>query len=70
MQPATPSPASGRFSRRHFLHQASQWSALLAAYPMVPLPALAAPLAADSRVARTPVVDKGFAAVRKIGEGL
>jgi len=29
-----------------------------------------AELATDSRVSQTPIVDKGFASVRKIGEGL
>jgi len=58
------------FSRRSFLSRASQWSALFAAYPLIPLPDLAESLAADSRVAQTPVVDKGFASVRKVGDGL
>src|SRR5215467_14792210 len=58
------------FSRRSFLGRASQWSALFAAYPLIPLPDLALSLAADSRVAQTPVVDKGFASVRKVGDGL
>src|SRR5206468_10978584 len=31
---------------------------------------LADSLGADSRVAQTPVVDKGFASVRKVGDGL
>src|SRR5262250_1799572 len=58
------------FSRRSFLGRASQWSALFAAYPLIPLPDLALSLAPDSRVAQTPVVDKGFASVRKVGDGL
>src|SRR5262245_58766347 len=58
------------FSRRSFLSRASQWSALFAAYPLIPLPDLAESLAADSRVAQTPVVDKGIASVRKVGDGL
>src|SRR5262245_11096009 len=58
------------FSRRSFLSRASQWSAVFAAYPLIPLPDLAQSLAADSRVAQTPVVDKGFASVRKVGDGL
>jgi len=37
---------------------------------MIPLQALASSLAGDSRVAATPIVDKGFASVRKIGDGL
>src|SRR5215471_19980510 len=58
------------FSRRSFLGRASQWSALFAAYPLIPLPDLALSLAADSRVSQTPIVDKGFASVRKVGDGL
>jgi cyclase len=37
---------------------------------LIPLPALAEELAVDSRVSPTPIVDKGFASVRKIGDGL
>jgi glyoxylase-like metal-dependent hydrolase (beta-lactamase superfamily II) len=40
---------------------------------LIPLPALAkslGALSADSRVSQAPIVDKGFAAVRKIGNGL
>ena len=58
------------FSRRSFLTHASQWSALIAAYPLFPVSDLAGSLARDSRVAQTPVVDKGFASVRKVGDGL
>lgn len=57
-------------SRRSFLNRASQWSALLAAYPMIPLRELTGSLVGDSRIAQTPLVDKGFAAVRKVGDGL
>ena len=63
------SPA-GLTSRRDFLGRAHQWSALLAAYQLIPLPALAESLFADSRVSQAPVVDKGFASVRKVGNGL
>jgi glyoxylase-like metal-dependent hydrolase (beta-lactamase superfamily II) len=62
--------ASPLFSRRDFLGRTTQWSALLAAYQFLPLPALAESLAKDSRVEQTPIVDKGFASVRKVGEGL
>src|SRR5215469_3438790 len=57
-------------SRRLFLGRAAQLSALLAAHPLMRLPALAESLAGDARVAPTPVVDKGFASVRKVGDGL
>src|SRR5258707_2261659 len=62
---ATPS-----FSRRDFIGRVSKWSALATAYQLLPLPALQGSLVADSRISQTPIVDKGFAAVRKIGDGL
>ena len=37
---------------------------------MIPLPALAAEWKSDSRLSPTPLVDKGFASVRKVGNGL
>jgi cyclase len=58
------------FSRRQFLTHTSCFGAFYAAAQMIPLPALAAELAIDSRVSQTPIVDKGFASVRKIGNGL
>src|SRR5258708_36180704 len=58
------------FSRRGFLGKTSQWSALLAAYRFLPLPAFSESFVRDSRVSQTPIADKGFASVRKIGEGL
>src|SRR5713101_1289520 len=63
-------PASPLFSRRAFLGRTSQWGALAAAYQFLPLPALAESLGRDSRIAQTPIVDKGFASVRKVGDGL
>ena len=63
-------PAARQFSRRDFLGRSTQWTALLAAYQFLPLPALAESLARDPRVAQAPVVDKGFASVRKVGRGL
>lgn len=61
---------SGAFSRRSFLAYTSRFGALYAAAQLIPLPALVAELAGDSRVSQTPIVDKGFASVRKVGEGL
>src|SRR6202158_405602 len=58
------------FSRRSFLAKTSRFGAFYAVAKLIPLPALAAELATDSRVSQTPIVDKGFASVRKIGEGL
>src|SRR6266849_3618832 len=63
-------PASPLFSRRAFLGRTSQWGALAAAYQFLPLPALAESLGRDSRIAQTPIVDKGFASVRKVGDRL
>jgi len=59
--------AAPSFSRRDFIGRVSQWSALATAYQLLPLPALAGSLAADSRISQTPIADQGFAAVRKIG---
>ena len=61
---------SGPFSRRSFLAKSSYFGAMYAAASLLPMPALAAELAEDSRISQTPLVDKGFASVRKIGEGL
>src|SRR6266852_2541249 len=58
------------FSRRSFLAKTSSFGAFCAVAKLIPLPALAAEVATDSRVSQTPIVDKGFASVRKIGEGL
>ena len=57
-------------SRRSFLSHASCFGAFYAAARFIPVPALAAHLAQDSRVSQTPLVDKGFVSIRKIGEGL
>ncbi len=61
---------NGAISRRSFLAGTSCFGAAWAVARMIPLPALAETVAADSRVAQMPLVDKGFASVRKIGEGL
>src|SRR5216683_7955285 len=58
------------FSRRGFLARTSYFGALYATARLFPMSALAAELAGDSRVSQTPIVDKGFASVRKIGDGL
>jgi glyoxylase-like metal-dependent hydrolase (beta-lactamase superfamily II) len=58
------------FSRRTFLAKSSYLGAMYTAAKLLPMPALAAELARDSRVSQTPIVDKGFASVRKVGEGL
>jgi glyoxylase-like metal-dependent hydrolase (beta-lactamase superfamily II) len=58
------------FSRRQFMAKTSCFGAFYAVAKLIPLPALAAELEGDSRVSQTPIVDKGFASVRKIGDGL
>jgi cyclase len=59
-----------RFSRRNFIAKASCFGALYGAAKLIPLPALAGTVSADSRVSQAPIVDKGFASIRKIGDGL
>jgi glyoxylase-like metal-dependent hydrolase (beta-lactamase superfamily II) len=61
---------SGLFSRRSFLAKSSYLGAMYGVAKLLPMPALAAELAEDSRIVQTPLVDKGFASVRKIGDGL
>ena len=58
------------FSRRRFVAGASCFGAFYALARLIPLPLLAADVADDARVSKTPLVDKGFASVRKIGNGL
>lgn len=58
------------FSRRSFLVKTTYVGALYEAAKLLQMPALAAELAGDTRVSATTIVDKGFASVRKIGEGL
>jgi cyclase len=57
------------FSRRTFLAGTSSLGALYAATRLAPLQGLN-PMPNDSRVAQQPIADKGFASVRKIGDGL
>ena len=62
-------PRSG-ISRRNFLAHASCFGAFYGVGTRIPMAALSESLAADSRVSQAPIADKGFAAVRKIGDGL
>jgi glyoxylase-like metal-dependent hydrolase (beta-lactamase superfamily II) len=57
-------------SRRNFISHTSCFGAFYALAKLIPLHALAAELAADSSVSQAPLIDKGFASVRKVGEGL
>jgi glyoxylase-like metal-dependent hydrolase (beta-lactamase superfamily II) len=61
---------SQRFSRRAFVAGSASFAAFHSAANLLPLPALAAELQSDSRLSQTVVVDKGFASVRKVGNGL
>ena len=61
---------STSFSRREFLTQTSCFGAYYAVAKTIPLASLAASLRVDSRITQTPLVDKGYASVRKIGNGL
>ena len=61
---------SGAVSRRGFIAAASYVGAVAAFLKYLPLPVLAETLAQDARIATTPLVDKGFASVRKIGDGV
>jgi glyoxylase-like metal-dependent hydrolase (beta-lactamase superfamily II) len=58
------------FSRRKFIAHTSCFGAFCAVAELIPLPALAETIGVDSRVSQTPIVDKGFASVRKVGNGL
>src|SRR5258706_13310482 len=58
------------FSRRRFLAGTSCFGAFYALARLIPLPVLAADVADDARVSETPLLDKGFASVRQIGNGL
>src|SRR5260370_25105451 len=57
------------FTRRDFLASTSCFGAAYAVARLIPLPGLSESVAADARVAQTPIVDKRFGSVRKIGEG-
>jgi cyclase len=61
---------SQSFSRRAFLAHTARLGAFYTAAKLMPLEALGGSLATDSRVAETPLVDRGFASVRQIGKGL
>jgi cyclase len=57
------------YSRRRFLAHASGVGTFYAIAHALPLSAMASSLSDDPRIAATPLVDAGFASVRKIGEG-
>src|SRR5260370_12543912 len=57
------------FSRRSFLAKTPCFGAFYALARLIPVPALAAELASDSRVSQPPIVHKGLTSVRHIGSG-
>jgi glyoxylase-like metal-dependent hydrolase (beta-lactamase superfamily II) len=63
---------STSFSRRSFLAGATSLGALYAAnkFALLAAPAQGQSLPNDPRIAQEPVVDKGFALVRKVGDGV
>jgi glyoxylase-like metal-dependent hydrolase (beta-lactamase superfamily II) len=63
-------PDARIFSRRTFIAQTSCFGAFYAIAQTIPLRSLAETVGTDSRVSAAPLVDKGFASVRKIGDGL
>src|ERR1700736_419448 len=58
------------FSRRSFITQASCFGAFYDLAKTIPLSAFAETVGTDPRVSSTLLVDKGFASVRKVGNGL
>jgi len=58
------------FSRRSFITQTSCFGAFYGLAQTIRLASFAETVGIDSRVSSTPLVDKGFASVRKIGNGL
>ena len=64
---ANPKPP---LSRRHFLAATSCFGAAAAFLRYLPQPALAEGILQDKRIAATPIVDKGYASIRKIGNGV
>ncbi len=57
-------------SRRAFLAQTSCFGAAWVVAKLIPPPALAEPLMQDPRISQQPLVDKGFASIRQIGNGV
>jgi len=61
---------SQRFSRRTFVASTSSFAALHTVANLLPLPPLVATLQNDARLSQAVVADKGFASVRRVGNGL
>jgi glyoxylase-like metal-dependent hydrolase (beta-lactamase superfamily II) len=58
------------FSRRTFIAGSSCFGAFYGIASVIRLPEITGAAASDSRISQTPIVDKGFASVRKVGDGL
>jgi glyoxylase-like metal-dependent hydrolase (beta-lactamase superfamily II) len=65
-----PTQPDHQVSRRSFITGASCFGAYYGIAGTIPLPLLTPALVVDSRVSQSPIVDKGFASVRKVGDGL
>lgn len=61
---------SQRFSRRTLVAGTSSFAALRSVASLLPLPPLLAALQNDPRLSQTMVADKGFASIRRVGNGL
>jgi cyclase len=57
-------------SRRNFLTTTSCFGAAAAFLRYLPSPVLAESVQQDKRVAATPIADKGYASIRKVGDGV
>ena len=57
-------------SRRNFLTTTSCFGAAAAYLHYLPSPVLAESILQDKRIAATPIADKGYATIRKIGDGV
>jgi len=57
-------------TRRTFIAGASCFGAAAALAHTIPLPAMAGAIAQDKRIAEAPLLDKGFAVTRRIGQGV
>jgi len=74
MQKAIPAKNSNfsvaAVTRRDFLASAANLGALYSSALLFPFPSRSKSLESDTRLSQAPVIDKGFASVRKIGNGL
>src|SRR5271156_1231974 len=62
--------AASAVSRRNFLTTTSCFGAAAAFLRYLPSPVLSESILQDKRVAATPIADKGYASIRKVGDGV